>query len=42
MDWPGASPAPERFLFLVREAQPPACAVQAMQVELAARASVKS
>ena len=37
VDWPGASPAPERFLFLVRETQPPACAVEAMQIELAAR-----
>ncbi len=37
VDWPGESAAPERFLFLVRETNPPACAVAALQTEQAAR-----
>ena len=37
VDWPGESAAPERFLFLVRETNPPACAVEALQTEQAAR-----
>lgn len=33
LDWPGESPAPRRFTFLVSESSPPACNVQALDKE---------
>jgi len=38
VDWPGEAPAPRRFVFLVSEKQPPACAVDLLQAEQQARA----
>jgi ATP-dependent helicase/nuclease subunit A len=37
-EWPGEAPAPWRFAFLASEARPPACSVDALAVEQAARA----
>ena len=37
VDWPGVAVAPEKFVFLVSEARPPACAMQALATEQAAR-----
>jgi ATP-dependent helicase/nuclease subunit A len=37
VDWPGAAPAPSRFVFIAREKQPPACAADALAYEQAAR-----
>ncbi len=37
VDWPGAASAPEKFVFLVSEARPPACAAEALATEQAAR-----
>lgn len=37
-EWPGEAPAPWRFAFLASETKPPACSVEALQVEQAARA----
>lgn len=36
-EWPGEAPAPWRFAFLASESKPPACSVDALTVELAAR-----
>ena len=38
VDWPGEAPAPLKFAFLVSESRPPACAVDALAAEQAARA----
>jgi len=37
VEWPGEAPAPWRFAFLASESRPPACSVDALAVELAAR-----
>lgn len=37
-EWPGEAPAPWRFAFLASETRPPACSVDALAVEQAARA----
>ena len=37
VDWPAESPAPVKFVFLVSESRPPACAKALMAVEVAAR-----
>ncbi|WP_342128663.1 UvrD-helicase domain-containing protein [Hydrogenophaga sp. OTU3427] len=37
VDWPGEAAAPRRFVFLVSEKQPPACAADLLENELAAR-----
>ncbi len=37
VDWPGAAAAPQKFVFLVSESRPPACAVEALAVEQEAR-----
>jgi ATP-dependent helicase/nuclease subunit A len=37
-EWPGEAPAPWRFAFLASESRPPACSVDALAVEQAARA----
>jgi ATP-dependent helicase/nuclease subunit A len=37
-EWPGEAPSPWRFAFLASETRPPACSVEALQVEQAARA----
>jgi ATP-dependent helicase/nuclease subunit A len=37
-EWPGEAPAPWRFAFLASETRPPACSVDALSVEQAARA----
>jgi ATP-dependent helicase/nuclease subunit A len=37
VEWPGEAPAPWRFSFLASETRPPACSVQALEVEFAAR-----
>jgi len=37
VQWPGESPAPQRFLFLASETRPPACAVAVLADEQAAR-----
>ena len=37
VDWPGEATAPEKFVFLVSESQPPACAEAALASEQAAR-----
>ena len=37
-EWPGEAPAPWRFAFLASETRPPACSVEALAVEQAARA----
>ena len=38
VDWPGEAAAPQKFVFLVSESRPPACAQAALAIELAARA----
>ncbi|MEX1166959.1 MAG: UvrD-helicase domain-containing protein [Hydrogenophaga sp.] len=38
IDWPGAAPAPLRFVFLERESEPPVCAKALLETEQAARA----
>ena len=38
IDWPGAAAAPQKFVFLVSEKNPPACAQSVLQAEQAARA----
>ncbi|MDP3606196.1 MAG: UvrD-helicase domain-containing protein, partial [Polaromonas sp.] len=37
VDWPGAEVAPKKFVFLVSETRPPACAVETLAEEQAAR-----
>ena len=37
IDWPGEAAFPQKFAFLVSESRPPACAVQALAAEQAAR-----
>ncbi len=37
VDWPGEAKAPAKFVFLVSESRPPACAAQALASEQAAR-----
>lgn len=37
VDWPGAAPAPERFVFLASEKRPPACAAELLAREQAER-----
>ena len=37
VDWPGEAAGPEKFVFLVSESRPPACAAQALGAEQAAR-----
>jgi ATP-dependent helicase/nuclease subunit A len=37
IDWPGQALQPERFVFLLSESRPPACARDALQAELQAR-----
>jgi ATP-dependent helicase/nuclease subunit A len=37
IDWPGQAPAPQKFVFLVSESRPPACALEALAAEQAAR-----
>lgn len=37
VEWPGEAPAPWRFAFLASETRPPACSIQALEVEAAAR-----
>ena len=37
VDWPGEAAAPRKFVFLVSETQPPACAREALAAEQAAR-----
>ena len=37
VDWPGESAAPRKFVFLVSENNPPACAVQTLELEVAQR-----
>ena len=37
VEWPGEAPAPWRFAFLASEARPPACSIEALAVEQAAR-----
>ena len=37
IDWPGQAPRPQKFVFLVSESQPPACAQEALAAEQAAR-----
>jgi ATP-dependent helicase/nuclease subunit A len=37
VEWPGESAAPERLVFLVSETRPPACTVDAVRTEQAAR-----
>ncbi|MES2512348.1 MAG: UvrD-helicase domain-containing protein [Pseudomonadota bacterium] len=38
IDWPGEASAPEKFIFLVSESRPPACAVATLEKEQAERA----
>ncbi|MES2362540.1 MAG: UvrD-helicase domain-containing protein [Pseudomonadota bacterium] len=38
VDWPGEAAAPQKFVFLVSESRPPACAAEALASEQAARA----
>ncbi len=38
IDWPGEATAPKKFVFLVSESRPPACAVQALEKEQQERA----
>jgi len=37
VDWPGAASAPQKFVFLVSETRPPACALEALGSEQEAR-----
>ncbi|MGZ5270689.1 MAG: UvrD-helicase domain-containing protein [Ramlibacter sp.] len=37
VDWPGEAPRPRRFTFLASESRPPACNVEALSAEQAAR-----
>ena len=37
VEWPGEAPAPWRFAFIASESRPPACSVDALDVEKAAR-----
>ena len=37
IDWPGEALAPHKFVFLISESKPPACAVNALAIEQAAR-----
>ena len=37
VDWPGQALAPQKFVFLISESKPPACAVDALAIEQAAR-----
>ncbi|MEO6321216.1 MAG: 3'-5' exonuclease, partial [Polaromonas sp.] len=37
IDWPGEATAPQKFVFLVSESLPPACAREALEAEQAAR-----
>ncbi|MDP2449402.1 exodeoxyribonuclease V subunit beta [Polaromonas sp.] len=37
VDWPGADAAPQKFVFLVSESRPPACAADALAAEQEAR-----
>jgi ATP-dependent helicase/nuclease subunit A len=38
IEWPGEAAAPTRFVFLVSESRPPACALDALELERRARA----
>lgn len=38
VDWPGEALAPQKFVFLISEGKPPACAAQTLAAEQAARA----
>ncbi|MBI2725313.1 MAG: UvrD-helicase domain-containing protein [Polaromonas sp.] len=38
IDWPGEAPAPQKFVFLVSESRPPACAVAMLEKEQQERA----
>ena len=37
IDWPGEAPVPQKFVFLVSESRPPACAFEAVAAEQLAR-----
>ena len=37
VDWPGEAAAPQKFIFLVSESRPPACAQEALAIEQLAR-----
>ena len=37
VDWPGAASAPQKFVFLVSESRPPACALETLRIEQEAR-----
>ncbi|NQW94427.1 MAG: UvrD-helicase domain-containing protein, partial [Polaromonas sp.] len=37
VDWPGEALAPQKFVFLISESKPPACAVETLAAEQAAR-----
>ena len=37
VDWPGEAKAPQKFIFLVSESRPPACAAETLQLEQSAR-----
>ncbi|MDP2818643.1 MAG: UvrD-helicase domain-containing protein [Polaromonas sp.] len=37
VDWPGAASAPQKFVFLVSETRPPACALETLRIEQEAR-----
>jgi ATP-dependent helicase/nuclease subunit A len=37
VEWPGQAPAPWRFAFIASEARPPACSLEALEVERTAR-----
>jgi ATP-dependent helicase/nuclease subunit A len=37
IDWPGEAPVPQKFVFLVSESRPPACAAEALAAEQLAR-----
>ncbi len=37
VDWPGEAAAPHKFVFLVSESRPPACALETLAIEQAAR-----
>ena len=37
VDWPGEATAPQKFVFLVSETRPPACATESLALEQAAR-----
>ncbi|MDP3354251.1 MAG: UvrD-helicase domain-containing protein [Polaromonas sp.] len=37
VDWPGAASVPQKFVFLVSETRPPACALETLRIEQEAR-----